>query len=357
MSKLLEMNEKFPQTELWTDSFHVDHHEYGLTQGITGITTSPTWVSRMLLNEDQKEHTEVIKELQALHPEYSEQDMAWAWTLAMGKKRSNVMIPLWNQGNPKKGRYSIQTAIYHWNNADKIVEMAREVHACNVNMQVKIPASQQGIIAMEQATYEGISVMATLVFSVDQAIAAAEAIEAGLERRKKEGLDNSQLNPMCAVLLGMQDDWIKAYAEQENIVIHPDAYHWGGVAICKKVYKIFKERNYATRVLTAYYRHQLHWSEFIGGDVVMTIPTKWQKRFEVCDVEIKDYMSEPVAADKIEQLSKLKPFLQAYNENSLRPEDFNTFGPVVMTVHYFSQEYDKAVKRIRDILWPKPIVE
>ena len=51
MSKLLEMNKVFPQTELWTDSFYVDHHEYGLTQGITGVTTSPTWVSRMMLNE------------------------------------------------------------------------------------------------------------------------------------------------------------------------------------------------------------------------------------------------------------------------------------------------------------------
>ena len=83
----------------------------------------------------------------------------------------------------------------------------------------------------------------------------------------------------------------KQYSEAEGIVVHPDALSWGGVAICKKVYNIYKERGYKTRVLTAYYRHQLHWSEFIGGDVIMTIPTKWQKRFETCDVEIKDYMS------------------------------------------------------------------
>ena len=49
-SKLIEMREKYPQTELWTDSFHTADHAYGLTQGITGITTSPTWVSRMLCN-------------------------------------------------------------------------------------------------------------------------------------------------------------------------------------------------------------------------------------------------------------------------------------------------------------------
>ena len=138
MSKLLEMNAKFPQTELWTDSFHVDHHEYGLTQGITGVTTSPTWVSRMMLNEPVEEHEAVIKMLQKEHPEYNEQEMTWAWTLEMGKRRSKVMLPLWNEGNPKKGRYSIQTSIYDYNNTDKMVKMAEEVHACGPNMQESV---------------------------------------------------------------------------------------------------------------------------------------------------------------------------------------------------------------------------
>ena len=80
-SKLIEMREKYPQTELWTDSFHTADHAYGLTQGITGITTSPTWVSRMLCNEEGSEHEKILCELQGKHPEYNEQEMIWAWTL------------------------------------------------------------------------------------------------------------------------------------------------------------------------------------------------------------------------------------------------------------------------------------
>ena len=90
-SKLIEMCEKYPQTELWTDSFHTADHAYGLTQGITGITTSPTWVSRMLCNEEVSEHEKVLCELQGKHPEYNEQEMIWAWTLEMGKRRSRVL--------------------------------------------------------------------------------------------------------------------------------------------------------------------------------------------------------------------------------------------------------------------------
>ena len=73
-------------------------------------------------------------------------------------------------------------------------------------MQVKIPSTKEGIKAMEEATFRGISVMATVCFSVDQAVAAAEAIERGMKRRTAQGLSNAELNPVCAVLLGMQED-------------------------------------------------------------------------------------------------------------------------------------------------------
>ena len=87
----------------------------------------------------------------------------------------------------------------------------------------------------------------------------------------------------------------------------------------------------------------------------MTIPTKWQKRFETCDVEIKDYMSIPVAEDKMEQLMKLPPFVKAYTEGALTLDDFNTFPPVTLTVHYFTEEYEKAVRKVRNIMLPKPL--
>lgn len=354
-SKLIEMREKYPQTELWTDSFHTADHAYGLTQGITGITTSPTWVSRMLCNEEGSEHEKILCELQGKHPEYNEQEMIWAWTLEMGKRRSRVLLPRWEQGNPKQGRFSIQTSIYDYSNTEKMVRMAEEVNSCGPNMQVKIPSTKEGIKAMEEATFKGISVMATVCFSVDQAVAAAEAIERGMKRRTAQGLSNADLNPVCAVLLGMQEDWLKSYAESRDIVIHPDAFAWCGVAICKEVYRIFQERGYKTRVLTAYYRHQLHWSEFIGGDIIMTIPAKWQKRFANCDVEIRDYMSEAVAADKLKHLNKLTPFVQAYTQGSLTEDDFNSFGPVILTIRYFTEEYEKAVHKVRDILLPNPI--
>lgn len=350
MSKLIEMNNVFPQTDLWTDSFNVEDHVYGLRQGSRGITTSPTWVAKMMCDEPFDDHKAMIKQLHAEHPEFNECELAWAWTLEMGKQRSRIMLPLWQKGARTAGRFCIQTSIYEYNNYERMLQMAREVHACGPNMQVKIPSTHAGIQAIEEATYEGISCMATQCFSVDQAIAAAEAMERAMKRREQEGLSNSRLNPMCAILVGMTDECLKEYALKNKITIHPDALNWGGIAIVKKIYTIFHQRNYRTRPLIAYYRNQLHWSEFIGGNIALTIPVKWQKCFENSDVEIKDYMHVPVEAWKLKQLQKIPMFLTLYNESSIKEADFCNIYAVVKTFQYFTTEYQKAVFKIRDVV-------
>lgn len=350
MNKLLEMHKKFPQTDLWTDSFAIEDHHYGLQQGSLGITTSPTWVAKMMINESRDYHKKMISKLHQQYPEYNEMELTWAWTLEMAKIRSQIMLPLWEQGNPKNGRFCVQSSIYEYNNYERILQMAHEVHACGPNLQIKIPCTENGIKAIEQATYDGISCMGTQCFAVDQAIAVCEAIERALKRRRKEGLDNSRLNPMVALLPGMIDDSIKANAENNKLVIHPDALNWAGVATAKKIIKMIGERNYSTRPLIAYYRSQLHWSEFIGADVAMTIPVKWQKRFVDCAVEIKNYYDVPVEEWKINELLKNPLFVQVYSEGVMEPSDFVKCECVVNTFKYFMSEYQKAVEIVRETM-------
>lgn len=48
---------------------------------------------------------------------------------------------------------------------------------------------------MEEATYRGVSINATVSFTVAQAVAVAEAVERGLARRKAEGLPCDEMAP------------------------------------------------------------------------------------------------------------------------------------------------------------------
>ena len=116
-------------------------------------------------------------------------------------------------------------------------------------------------------------------FTVAQCIAAAEAVERGLARFEAAGGDTSRFSPVCSLMIGRLDDWMKVLVEKDNIALHPDAANWAGVAVFKRAYGIFQERGYRTRLLAAAYRHRLHWTELVGGDVVLTMPYAWQVRF------------------------------------------------------------------------------
>ncbi len=39
----------------------------------------------------------------------------------------------------------------------------------------------------------------------------------------------------------------------------------------------------------------MHWSEFIGGDLVISPPYSWQVRFNASDIEVRSRIDEPGA--------------------------------------------------------------
>ena len=72
---------------------------------------------------------------------------------------------------------------------DKTIAQAREYwqELDRPNVMIKIPGTLEGVPAIELATYEGINVNVTLLFSVEAYAQVAEAYIKGLERRHAEG--------------------------------------------------------------------------------------------------------------------------------------------------------------------------
>ena len=106
-------------------------------------------------------------------------------------------------------------------------------------MIVKIPATAAGIPAIEEATYAGITINATVSFTVPQAVMVAEAVERGLQRREDEGKSILNMGPVCTIMVGRLDDWLKVVAEKEGILTDPGYLEWPGVAVFKRAYEIF----------------------------------------------------------------------------------------------------------------------
>src|SRR4029077_1984150 len=235
-------------------------------------------------------------------PTDTEDEIAWRLVREISVRGAALLKPVFDVHHGKNGRLSIQTDPRLFRDPQAIIEQAVEFSRLAPNMIVKIPVTQAGIPAIEEATYRGISINATVCFTLPQCIAVAEAVERGLKRREREGKEIESMGPVCTIMVGRLDDWLKVVAEKENVTIDPGYLEWAGVAVFKKTYQLFQERGYRLRLLSAAFRNHMHWSEFIGGDVVISPPYSWQVRFNASDIRVQSRINNPVSKEIVETL-------------------------------------------------------
>jgi transaldolase len=352
-SPLFEMTQTTP-TCLWNDSAALSELTYSIEHGAVGATCNPVIVLDVLKKEAHLWNDRIraiAKEL----PAATEEEVGWKLVEEISAKRSELLLPVFAKYQGRNGRLSIQTDPHYYRNTGALLEQALRFNALAPNMIVKIPATRAGIEAIEEATYQGISINATVCFTLPQCVAVAEAMERGFTRREREGKDISSMGPVCTIMTGRLDDWLKVVAEKQDIVVDPGYLEWAGVAVFKKTYKLFRERGYRVRLLSAAFRNHMQWSEFVGGDVVISPPYKWQVRFNGSDVPIASKIGTPVDPRIIDELLRKFPdFGRAYNEAGLLPNEFDNFGPTVRTLRQFLEATQELAVRVRDLLLPNP---
>ncbi|MCH1962861.1 transaldolase family protein [Clostridium perfringens] len=349
MGKLLEVTQTFNETEFWNDSCSYDELKEAIKNGASGATTNPVIVLNVLKKELPK-WDETIKEIVAENPTATEDEIAWMVIKLLGENAGSLLYPQFKESNGQRGRISFQTNAKFYKNKEKMVAHALELSKVIENSQIKIPASKAGIEAFEELTYLGVSINATVSFTCPQAIAVAEAVERGLNRRVKEGLPIDNMHPVCTIMVGRLDDYLKAYVQDNNIDINPEFLDLAGVLTCKNAYKLYKKRGYRTKLLVAAFRNNYHFTEFIGGDIVMTITTKYQNIFNELDIEVANYMDKDLLPDILEELLRLEEFRKAYYEDGLKPEEFEHYGAFLRTMNQFLNGYDDLVKIIRSYI-------
>lgn len=344
-------------SDYWNDSCAVEELTYALEHGAVGATSNPVIVLTVLKKEMHLWKGR-IHELIAANPTWSEVELAWAMCEEVAVHGSKLLLPTFERTGGAKGWLSIQTNPANYRNAEAIVAQAQHFYTLAPNLQIKIPVTAAGIVAIEESIYRGINVTATVCFTVPQALTVAEAVERGLARRRAEGKDTAGLYPACAMMIGRLDDWMQALIVRDGITTHPAAPHWAGVSAMKKAYQLYQQRGYRTRLLAAAYRNHLHWSEFIGGDVILTIPYDWARRFNASDVAVKPRIDMPVEAAIIDDLYQHLPdFRAAYDEDGLSVAAFDGYGATVRTLRSFISAYHDLMALLREsFLLPNPDV-
>jgi len=352
-SPLHEMTQSTP-TCLWNDSASIQELTYSIEHGATGATCNPVIVLGVLKKE-MGQWKDRIQSLIVERPTATEEEIAWLLVREISIRGAALLRPVFDAQGGKNGRLSIQTDPRLFRDSQAIVNQAEEFSRLAPNMIVKIPVTRAGIPAIEEATYRGVSINATVSFSLPQCVAVAEAVERGLTRREREGKDISCMGPVCTIMVGRLDDWLKVLVEKNNVAIDPGYLEWAGVAVFKKTYKLFRERGYRIRLLSAAFRNHMHWSEMIGGDVVISPPYSWQVRFNASDIEVRNRIDSPVDSKMVEELTRKFPdFRRAYTEGGISLEEFDSFGPTRRTLRQFISACHDLDGVVRDFLIPNP---
>ena len=334
-------------SDWWNDSNDHVELQHAFDEGAVGATSNP-----VITFQSVKNHSDlwmpVIDEMILKNQQASEDEILWMLIDSVGIKAAKILLPVYEKTNRQKGKLSLQVNPKYYRNADAMFEQGQYLASLAPNIAIKCPALPAGIKAMEMLTASGITVNATVSFTVPQAVQVAEAIERGLSQAEKNSIDTKDVTPYVTIMVGRIDDHLKRVRDSKNTNIDPEIINWASIAIFKNAYKIFKERNYRSKLLAAAFRCDLHWKEIVGGDIIISMPYEWWNKFNASDVDVRHRINESVDGETISLLKEnFEDFNKAYDEKGMSENEFESFGASVHTMQTFLEGYDEFVALIR----------
>lgn len=178
---------------IWLDYIHRDDLNNGRLQryiddGVLGVTSNPAIFQKAIGESDT--YDDVIRQMLNEDVEVLYEKLA----IADIQGACDLFKPVYDRTGGRDGYVSLEVSPTLAQNTEQtIAEAERLYKAVNrPNVMIKIPATPEGIPAVEEVIRRGISVNVTLIFGVENYKQVAEAYLKGLERRHAEGasLDN-----------------------------------------------------------------------------------------------------------------------------------------------------------------------
>ena len=119
----------------------------------------------------------------------------------------DVLRPVWEESGGRDGFVSLEVSPHLANDTEGTVTEARRLAAdvARDNLMIKVPATPEGIPAIQQLISDGIHVNVTLLFAVDAYEAVHQAYLAGLEARLDRGENVSGIASVASFFISRID--------------------------------------------------------------------------------------------------------------------------------------------------------
>lgn len=222
---------------LWLDNITRDLLDNGTLKryidelSVTGLTSNPTIFDQAIKNSAAydpaiRQKLEQGKSGEALFFELALEDLTRA---------ADLFRPVHDLTKTVDGWVSLEVSPLLAYDTSSTIAAAKDLskRAARSNLFIKIPGTPEGLPAIEEAIFSGVSVNVTLLFSREQYLAAAEAYLKGIERRIAAGLP-ANVGSVASVFISRWD-----VAANPKV---PEGLHDRlGIAISKRTYKAYRD--------------------------------------------------------------------------------------------------------------------
>jgi transaldolase len=316
----------------WNDSANTAELWKAKEFGASGVTTNPVLV-RAAVETGANDWADEAKTVAARRIDPAERAEAISGLVAL--RTASLFLPEFRTTDGADGYVCAQVNPSLFGDRDAMHAMAARYASLAPNIAVKLPACEAGLDVLEECIAEGITVTATVSFTVPQVIAIAERHRKGILRAQRGNRRPGRC--FAVIMIGRVDDYLRDIARDNGCGLAEDEVVWAGLAIVKRAYGIYREREYPTRLLVAALRGPYHITELAGAAITMSIHPKYQAPLFTSHLPEEERIECPVPAGVIDRLVRLPEFARAYEPDGLRPGEFASFGLFQRTITQFHE--------------------
>lgn len=222
---------------LWLDNITRELLDSGTLQryiddfAVTGLTSNPTIFDQAIKNSRVYD-ADIARQAAAARPA---EEIFFGLALADLTRAADLFAPIQARSDGVDGYVSLEVSPLLARDTASTLDEARRLHAraARPNLFIKIPGTREGLPAIEEATFAGVPINVTLLFSCEQYLAAADAYLRGVERRIAAGL-NPAVPSVASLFISRWDVAVagKVPAELVNRL---------GIAIGQQTYRAYRQ--------------------------------------------------------------------------------------------------------------------
>lgn len=197
---------------------------------VTGLTSNPSIFDKAVESGD---YDRAIRDKSAGGTKG--EDLFFELAIEDLRRAADLFLPIHQRSDGVDGWVSLEVSPFLAHDARSTVSAARTLHARagRPNLLIKIPGTEEGLVAIEECIASGVPINVTLLFSAEQYRAAAEAYLRGIERRIAIGLSPG-VGSVASVFMSR---WDKAV----NPLVPPALHNRLGLAVGRDTYRAYRQ--------------------------------------------------------------------------------------------------------------------